>query len=258
MKTIQIRNLTLGEGRTKICVPVCEKTAEAVISSMKEILELPAQIIEFRADWFDDVFDPAKLSELLKQIREAAGEMPILFTFRTAKEGGEKEITDLMYDVVVSTAIASGCMDAVDVEMFMDETVVANLLDLAHKSHVPVIMSNHDFEKTPDKDEIIARLIRMDEMGADVLKIALMPNTYADVLKVLAATEEMKRLYTDKPMITMSMGGMGLMSRLSGESFGSALSFGAGAKASAPGQMAAKDLDAVLNAIHTSLTGQRS
>ncbi len=253
MKTVKIRNLTLGEGRTKICVPVCEKTADKIISAFKEVLLLPAQIIEFRADWFDDVFDTEALVGLLKKIRETAREMPVLFTFRTAKEGGEKEITDLMYDTVVCAAIASGCVDAVDVEMFREQTVVLNILDLAHKSHVPVIMSNHDFDKTPDKDEIIARLIRMDEMGADVLKIALMPNSCADVLKLLAATEEMKRLYTDKPMITMSMGGMGLISRLSGESFGSALSFGAGKKASAPGQMAAKDLDAVLNAIHTSL-----
>ncbi len=254
MKTIKIKDLILGEGRTKICVPVCERTVEEVITALKEILILPVQIIEFRADWFDGVFDPEELSEVLKQIRETAGEIPVLFTFRTAKEGGEKEITDLMYDAVVSTAIASGNIDAVDVEMFMDQTVVGNLLDLAHKSHVPVIMSNHDFDKTPEKDEIIARLIRMDEMGADVLKIALMPNSHADVLKLMAATEEMKRLYTDKPMITMSMGATGLISRLSGESFGSVLTFGAGKKASAPGQMAAKDLDVVLNAIHNSLT----
>lgn len=53
---------------------------------------------------------------------------------------------------------------------------------------------------------MIRRLILMDEMGADILKIAVMPKAKTDVLELFAATEEMGRLYTEKPVVTMSMG----------------------------------------------------
>ena len=59
--------------------------------------------------------------------------------------------------------------------------------------------------------------------------------------------------YADRPIITMSMAGTGLISRLCGEVFGSALTFGVVVKASAPGQMNAADLNTVLNLIHESM-----
>ena len=97
----------------------------------------------------------------------------------------------------------------------------------------------------------------MDQMGADILKIAAMPQSRKDVLTLLSATEEMDRR-TTKPLITMSMGPAGMISRLCGEVFGSALTFGAVGKVSAPGQIDAKDLAHVLNLIHQSLESRQS
>ena len=94
-------------------------------------------------------------------------------------------------------------------------------------------------------------------MGADILKIAVMPQSRKDVLTLLSATEEMDRR-TTKPLITMSMGPVGMISRLCGEVFGSALTFGAVGKVSAPGQIGAKDLSHVLNLIHQSMESRQS
>ena len=87
-------------------------------------------------------------------------------------------------------------------------------------------------------------------VSADILKIAVMPQNSRDVLTLLSATEEMTRLYAERPLITMSMGGTGLMSRLCGETFGSAVTFGAVGKTSAPGQIAADELAQVLELLH--------
>ena len=57
-----------------------------------------------------------------------------------------------------------------------------------------------------------------------------MPQNKKDVLTLLSATEEMASEYADRPIITMSMSGTGVISRLCGEVFGSALTFGAGGK----------------------------
>ena len=79
-------------------------------------------------------------------------------------------------------------------------------------------MSNHHFHETPDEADIVARLTSMAEFGADVPKIAVMPTSVDDVLTLLTATHEANEKL-DQPIITMSMGDLGKVSRLSGQVF---------------------------------------
>ena len=174
-------------------------------------------------------------------------------TFRTSKEGGEKSIEDEAYAELNIKAAETGLVDAVDVEVFTGDEVVKRIIEGAHAAGVKVVASNHDFDKTPDKDDIVRRLCKMQELGADVPKIAVMPQSKKDVLTLLTATEEMATEHADRPIITMSMAGTGVISRLAGEVFGSALTFGAAAKASAPGQMGVEDLKDVLTKLHNAL-----
>ena len=210
-------------------------------------------VVEWRVDWFDGVFDFAQVEDVLKDLRPALGNTPILFTFRTSKEGGEKAIEPDVYVELNKKAAATGLVDLVDVEAFTGDSYVKEIIEAAHEAGVAVVASNHDFDKTPDKDDIVGRLRKMQELDADIPKIAVMPQNKKDVLTLLAATEEMVSEYADRPIITMSMAGTGLISRLCGEVFGSALTFGAVGKASAPGQMNAADLNTVLNLIHESM-----
>ena len=106
---------------------------------------------------------------------------------------------------------------------------------------------------TPSKEEIISRLCAMQEKGADIPKIAVMPQSKKDVLTLLSATNEMAEEHANRPIITMSMAATGVISRLAGEVFGSCLTFGAAKKASAPGQMGVNDLKTVLETLHKSL-----
>ena len=140
-----------------------------------------------------------------------------------------------------------------DVELFNEEKNVKTILDTAKEHGVYVIMSNHDFEKTPAKEEIVSRLRKMQEYGADIPKIAVMPKSVDDVITLLDATNTMKTQYADRPIITMSMGGTGVISRLAGEVFGSAFTFGAGKEASAPGQIPVAELRKVLEILHGSM-----
>ena len=92
----------------------------------------------------------------------------------------------------------------------------------------------------------------MQELNADFPKIAVMPTCTRDLVTLLAVTEEMVTDHAKTPIITMSMAGLGLVSRLAGETFGSALTFGAAKVASAPGQIAVEELSQVLNILHKS------
>jgi len=253
MNPVKVRNISIGEGIPKICVPIVGVTKEEIIAEAKTFESIPVDVVEWRVDWFEGVFDFAKVEDVLKDLNPALGDVPILFTFRTAKEGGEKAIDMDAYKELNIKAAQTGLVDLIDVEVFSGDDVVTEIIEAAHAAGVKVVASNHDFDKTPDKDDIVGRLRKMQALNADIPKIAVMPQSKKDVLTLLAATEEMATEYADRPIITMSMKGTGVISRLSGEVFGSALTFGAAKKASAPGQMGVNELNTVLHLLHNAL-----
>ena len=253
MNTVKVRNIEIGAGIPKICVPIVGVTREEILVVAENIKSTKADVVEWRVDWYEDIFDFTKTEATMQALREVLGEMPILFTFRTSKEGGEKAIETEAYVELNQNAAKTGLVDLVDVEAFTGDDVVKAVVEIAHENGVKVIASNHDFHKTPAKEEIVSRLRKMQELGADIPKIAVMPQNKKDVLTLLAATEEMVSEYADRPIITMSMSGTGVISRLCGEVFGSALTFGAVGKVSAPGQMGIEDLTTVLGLLHKSL-----
>jgi len=253
MKPVIVRNVNIGEGMPKICVPIVGKTEEEILQMAKEIVNVPADLVEWRVDWYESVLEMQKVVELSKELREILGEMPLLFTFRTKAEGGELELGTKPYAMLNKLMIASGHIDLVDVEVFAAEKEVASIVETAHKYGVKVVGSNHDFAKTPDKEEIVRRLSYMQSIGVDIPKIAVMPQNRRDVLTLLEATEEMVSQHADRPIVTMSMSQIGTVSRLAGEVFGSAITFGALGKTSAPGQIPVIELKKMLEIMHKEL-----
>ena len=253
MKPVIVRNLKVGEGKPKICVPIVGITKEDIINEAKNIRSLPVDVVEWRADWFESVFEIYEVIDTAKELRKILNDTPILFTFRTSKEGGKKDINLKTYAFLNMEVSKSSYIDMIDVEVFSGDDIVTDIIEKAHEYNVKVIASNHDFQKTPEKDDMIGRLKKMDQLGADILKIAVMPQSKKDVLTLLSATLEMSEVHTEKPLITMSMSASGVISRFAGECFGSVLTFGAASKPSAPGQINVRDLEQVLNIVHNSL-----
>jgi 3-dehydroquinate dehydratase-1 len=250
-KVVKVKDVIIGEGVPKICVPLVGCTVKELIEEAIYLKTLDLDVVEWRVDFFEHVEEVEKVREALSEIREILTDIPLLFTFRSKKEGGQKEVSTEFYIELNTAMIETGQVDIIDVELFNE--AVKTLVEEAHSKGIFVIISNHDFDKTPTKEEIIARLCRAQELGADLPKIAVMPQNTADVLTLLDATNTMNEQFADRPIITMSMAGIGVISRLSGEIFGSALTFGAGKKGSAPGQAAVKELRTVLDILHSNL-----
>ena len=97
---------------------------------------------------------------------------------------------------------------------------------------------------------MLARLLFMDRLGVDIPKLAVMPESREDVLLLMEATSLADRLLPDKPLITMSMGAKGVVSRIAGGQFGSAVTFGCMGRASAPGQIEVGILKGILAATY--------
>lgn len=250
MKTVTVRNVVIGKGAPKIIVSLMAKDIAMVRSEALTYREADFDILEWRVDHFADVASIDAVLDAARAIREILPDKPLLFTFRTAQEGGEQALPAEDYFALNRAAIDCGLVDMIDLELFTGDAQVKATVEQAHAKNVLVIMSNHDFHKTPAAEEIVQRLRKMQELDADIPKIALMPQCKTDVLTLLSATLEMHERYADRPIITMSMAKNGVISRLAGEVFGSAATFGAVKKASAPGQIAVTDLRTVLTILH--------
>ncbi|MEC8056827.1 MAG: type I 3-dehydroquinate dehydratase, partial [Pseudomonadota bacterium] len=162
--------------------------------------------------------------------------------------GGKLKLTDQEYEKIYAEYLKKPFMQLLDIEMFRDPAAVAKLTKLAHQKKVLVVMSNHDFDKTPSEQEIVSRLLKQDQMGADILKIAVMPKSKQDVFTLMNGTLKVSE-QSKKPLLTMSMGRLGTISRIATANMGGSLSFGMIGEASAPGQIDVTQLKQFLKTV---------
>ncbi len=250
MKTVIVKNTVIGEGQPKIIIPLMETDDRTLIAELQEIKKGKPDLIEWRADQYKHVEDINAVRNMLGNLAAETGNIPLIFTFRTVNEGGNKPVSHDYYIQLIKEAIRSPGVDLIDIELFTAGTELKGLIRQAEENGKYIICSNHDFRQTPEKKEIIHRLRKMQKYGAHILKIAVMPENVRDVLTLLDATCTMQEKYAERPLITMAMGKAGLISRLSGEVFGSSCTFGSGKHTSAPGQIPASELKDVLEIIH--------
>lgn len=253
MKQIEIKGRVIGQGLPKVCVPLVGKTEEEIMRQADRVCQsvndCEIDMVEFRGDYFDGLDDIPRLLALLQRLQEKLTESDkiLLFTIRSESEGGEKlAFTTPGIHEINEAVIESAIPDMVDVELFSGAEDIQKLVTLAHQKGVYIIMSNHDFHTTPEADVMLNRLRSMQDMGADIAKIAVMPNDEMQLLRLLAVTNTMYEKYAEIPLITISMGRLGVLSRLCGQIFGSAVTFAALDQASAPGQIPVDELNTML------------
>ena len=239
---LMVRHLTLGDGQPKIIVPIAGKTEDEILSSAQSAAAHPlVDLVEWRADYYTAV--PDAVCEMLRKLRDILKEKPLLFTFRTKREGGEQAVDDAAYLALCEAAAQSGAADLIDVEMFSPqaEACVARV----HAHQVPVVGSWHDFAQTPGEKELIARFQKMQDMGADVLKIAVMPRCLEDVTHLISAAKAVHETAL-RPLCAISMGDTGCITRTHCAHFGGCMTFGTLGAATAPGQISVAALHEVL------------
>lgn len=136
----------------------------------------------------------------------------------------------------------------IDYELESKREFVKELLAYAKVKKKKIILSHHNFNETPANEALIEKVILMEKLGAEHAKIAVIPNSQADVFRLLELTREMT-FKLRIPLTTMSMGEMGKLSRALGWIYGSRITFAVGAKSSAPGQIEIEALRIGINKI---------
>ena len=87
---VEVNGLKIGEGMPKICVPVVAENIEEIKKQAGRIMFTPADIVEWRVDHLKKADDIPSVLVALDKMRQYLSEKPVLFTFRTAAEGGKK------------------------------------------------------------------------------------------------------------------------------------------------------------------------
>lgn len=249
MNTIKIKNVEIGKGIPKICIPLTGKNREEIIEEMEIVKKSNPDLIEWRVDFFEESDNPERVCEMLGTINDSFKQIPVLFTFRTKEEGGEKSIMSEDYVKLLKEVSERRLADIVDVQVFWYGEKSEDFIKELKETGAVVLASSHHFEGTPSVREMSDALYTMENRGADIVKLAVMPQSGKDVCALLEATMERKE-HSNKPRITMSMGQSGMLSRIFGELTGSCVTFASGKQASAPGQIKADELKKVLGDIH--------
>lgn len=247
-KSLQVRGVEIGAGIPKICVPIVGRTRDQILAQAQAAADSPAQIAEWRIDFAQEEIVDA-LADTLSMLRRILGEKLLLVTFRSRSEGGEREIAPAAYLQLCMTIAESGLEDLLDVELSAGESSCGEIIRKAEAAGVRTVISAHYFDHTPSDDEMSGILQKMEESGASILKLAVMPLDGSDVLRLMRLGMEWKQK-TDKPLILISMGKLGTVTRLAGELFGSSVTFGTAGESSAPGQIDSEDLNRILHILH--------
>ena len=241
---VSLRGLVLNAAQPRIIVPLFARSPDALRPLAEAAHADPAaEIVELRLD----PLPAADFAAALALVRGIT-DKPLIVTIRTKAEGGELAMTPAEYAAHCRALLAQGGVDALDIEWKACGSFREELRDAAHAAGTAALFSEHYFDVTPATEKMTDTLTGMADAGADIAKLAVMPHTAADAARLLEATACAASLRPGTPLITMSMGPLGAVSRFCGGAFGSCATFGvtSGTRASAPGQPPAELLKAKL------------
>ena len=247
-----VKGRTVGRGKPLVCVPVMEPDKESILKEFDRLIESRADMVEWRVDAFDGAKSPNAVRGVLEALAPMVKDTILVYTFRSKAQGGLLSLDADRVDDIRQVAAESKVADFIDLEVFESRRPQREIRRLQSMGAY-VIASHHDFHQTPERSVIRMLMQQHYESGADVVKLALMPQEMQDVMNLMEETRIFHEKNPNQALVTMSMGPLGTITRVAGEYIGSCVSFGTGRKASAPGQLPMEDLKQVLSILHRSM-----
>ena len=248
VKSVRIGDLIVGDGTPKICVPITGRSKDLILKQAAEIAAAAPDMAEWRVDYLEEAGGKKDIVDILVGLRRVLGDIPLLFTYRTEGEGGNGRVGWSHYAELLEWAACRPEIDAIDVEAMGLDVDTEGLIRVIRGRGTPVIASVHYCGEMPGKKERKEAIRFLKQSGGDIIKMAVTPQNEEDVLDFMKWTWKQSRKM-EQPLITMAMGDLGKVSRISGALTGSAVTFGSVGEASASGQIPAAELRKILKHI---------
>ncbi len=217
MSRIMIGTVELGT------IPRVAATVDRLLPMdiLRELPEKGVTILEIRVDCITEPF--SAVAEYVKEIRNTV-QLPLIGTIRET-DGNRHNRLELFKQLIP-------LIDAIDIEI--DTEINREVIGLS--TGKTVIVSEHDFEKTPDEKGLENIVVTAKSLGADIIKIAVMAHSRADVTRLLQFTDT-----CPENLVAISMGEVGTISRIAAPLFGSLFTYAFGTDAVAPGQLSLEE-----------------
>uniref|UniRef100_A0A453EWR5 Shikimate dehydrogenase substrate binding N-terminal domain-containing protein n=2 Tax=Aegilops tauschii subsp. strangulata TaxID=200361 RepID=A0A453EWR5_AEGTS len=222
---------------TLLCVPLVGRTVEEMKIDAAAAAAAGGDLVEIRLDYIEGFRPREDLPRLLHSCP-----LPVLVTYRPNWEGGRYDGDDATRFETLCLAMELG-VDYVDIELKVADKFV-DFLSGNKPDKCKLIVSSHNYESTPSCEELANLVARIQEVGADIVKVA---TTATDIIDVSRMFQVM--VHCQVPMIGLVMSERGLMSRVLSPKFGGYLTFGIldATKTSASGQPTLEELLDVYN-----------
>ncbi|MDO5852219.1 MAG: type I 3-dehydroquinate dehydratase [Methanobacteriaceae archaeon] len=208
-----------------MCASIIEETIPNIIKTINLAKKEKPNYLEIRLDKLKDI-TPIKTEQLLKTITNET-KIPLIITNRIKKEGGYNTQSEKERIKILETSIPYAKL--VDIEYQTPKEYQEKIT-----KNIETIVSFHDFQKTPPKQEL-TKIIKESKKIGTIPKIATTPHTIKDTITTLELIEE------NKDIIAISMTEMGKYTRIIGPILGSYLTYAAVNKETAPGQLTIKE-----------------
>ena len=146
--SLRIKGVTFGNGTPRICVPITGKSKAEIIRQSRMTAESHPDLVEWRSDFYEDVLEGDSAMQMLKILSDIFPEIPLIFTFRSAGEGGNKEISNKAYKELCTAAAEQDHADLIDLEVYREGLDACDLISRIHHLNGKVVASNHNFHLT--------------------------------------------------------------------------------------------------------------
>lgn len=218
----------------RICVALGFSTVAELSRAADREYKDGSHFLEFRLDYLQD---PGSGIEFLRKFHARYPEVHLLATCRHKQAHGRYSGSIKQQAAILRGAAEAGA-GFIDVEIESAESLKAEIAAL--RQTVRVVVSFHDFQKTPPLETVLRRL---KHIAADAYKIAATSNKPADNLRMIQFLRE----HHDDPLIVFGMSEMGLPTRILSPSLGGLYTYAAplSGEGTAAGQIPANCLRAL-------------
>ena len=217
---MKIKNLKIGEIPRIISVIHGKNVIDLAKLATKE----GADLLEIRVDQLNDI-DQNAILETLTKVNNVSN-LPVITTIRSEKES-DNSFDNYNYNLSQSDRLelykaVIPKSDAVDIE-FNSNEINDEIIKIAHKHSKKIILSYHDFKKTPSDSDLKTIINKSIKKKADIIKIATLANNKKDVTRLMTITSQVS---IKQLMISISLGSIGAISRIIAPLFGSCITYG--------------------------------
>lgn len=199
----------------------------------EDIVKEAPDVLELRVDNFVS-FDPNFVTEQIQKRKEL--NLPLILTIRNDPLEGASGLSVSDSERLNLFRENIQYVDAVDIELSSE--ILSDVVSLAKDAKKRVLVSAHNFQKTPPRDELDDILRRAKDIGAHIVKVAAFANEEEDIECLKQFTIDHK----DDNIVTMSLGNLGSRTRFEFVKLGSLLTYSFIGEATAPGQLTIKEL----------------